>query len=90
MREYILWIYLVAVNVIALIMCAVILAVGEGQPKFVAVGCVNIVVGANAGGAFSPFGDILSSNDVILRADHGPISMFKGYDIFLTSSVVVK
>ncbi len=42
----------------SLIMCAVILAVGEGQPKFVAVGCVNIVVGANAGGAFSPFGDI--------------------------------
>lgn len=42
----------------ALIMCAVILAVGEGQPKFVAIGCVNIVVGANAGGAFSPFGDI--------------------------------
>ena len=42
----------------ALIMCAVILAVGQGQPKFVAVGCVNIVVGANAGGAFSPFGDI--------------------------------
>ena len=42
----------------ALIMCAVILAVGRDQPKFVAVGCVNIVVCANAGGAFSPFGDI--------------------------------
>jgi NhaD family Na+/H+ antiporter len=42
----------------ALIMCAVILAVGRDQPKFVAVGCVNIVVAANAGGAFSPFGDI--------------------------------
>jgi len=42
----------------ALIMCAVILAVGKDQPKFVAIGCVNIVVGANAGGAFSPFGDI--------------------------------
>jgi len=42
----------------ALIMCAVILAVGADQPKFVAIGCVNIVVAANAGGAFSPFGDI--------------------------------
>jgi NhaD family Na+/H+ antiporter len=42
----------------ALIMCAVILAVGKGEPKFVAIGCVNIVVGANAGGSFSPFGDI--------------------------------
>ncbi len=42
----------------ALIMCAVILAVGQGEPKFVAIACVNIVVAANAGGAFSPFGDI--------------------------------
>ena len=42
----------------ALIMCAVILAVGNGQPKFVAISCINVVVGANAGGAFSPFGDI--------------------------------
>ncbi|MCB1675807.1 MAG: sodium:proton antiporter NhaD [Halioglobus sp.] len=42
----------------ALIMCAVILAVGEGQPRFIALGCINIVVGANAGGTFSPFGDI--------------------------------
>lgn len=42
----------------ALIMCAVILAVGQGKPKFIAIGCVNIVVAANAGGAFSPFGDI--------------------------------
>ncbi|PCK00753.1 MAG: sodium:proton antiporter [Alteromonadaceae bacterium] len=42
----------------ALIMCAVVLAVGANKPKFVAVACVNIVVAANAGGAFSPFGDI--------------------------------
>ena len=42
----------------ALIMCAVIMAVGRDQPGFIAIGCVNIVVAANAGGAFSPFGDI--------------------------------
>ena len=42
----------------ALIMCAVILAVGQGHPKFISIGCINIVVAANAGGAFSPFGDI--------------------------------
>ncbi|MCB1846210.1 MAG: sodium:proton antiporter NhaD [Halieaceae bacterium] len=42
----------------ALIMCAVILAVGDGKPAFIGLGCINIVVGANAGGAFSPFGDI--------------------------------
>ncbi len=42
----------------ALIMCAVVLAVGKDEPKFIALSCINIVVGANAGGAFSPFGDI--------------------------------
>jgi Na+/H+ antiporter NhaD/arsenite permease-like protein len=39
-------------------MCAVVLAVGKDEPKFIAMSCINIVVGANAGGAFSPFGDI--------------------------------
>jgi NhaD family Na+/H+ antiporter len=42
----------------ALVLCAVLLAVGKDSPKFVSIGCVNIVVAANAGGAFSPFGDI--------------------------------
>jgi NhaD family Na+/H+ antiporter len=42
----------------ALVMCAVVLAVGKGNVRFVSVACINIVVGANAGGAFSPFGDI--------------------------------
>jgi NhaD family Na+/H+ antiporter len=42
----------------ALLMCAVVMAVGGDNKKFVAIACINIVVGANAGGAFSPFGDI--------------------------------
>ncbi len=42
----------------ALLMCAVVMAVGADNPRFVALGCINIVVAANAGGAFSPFGDI--------------------------------
>jgi len=42
----------------ALLMCAVVLAVGRDNPRFVAIACINIVVAANAGGAFSPFGDI--------------------------------
>ncbi len=42
----------------ALVMCAVVLAVGKGNQRFVGVACINIVVAANAGGAFSPFGDI--------------------------------
>lgn len=42
----------------ALLMGAVVLAVGNHYYRFVTVGCINIVVSANAGGVFSPFGDI--------------------------------
>ncbi len=31
---------------------------GKDSPKFIALSCISIVVAANAGGAFSPFGDI--------------------------------
>ena len=42
----------------ALLMATVILAVAGDNHRFVVIACVNIVVAANAGGAFSPFGDI--------------------------------
>lgn len=42
----------------ALLMAAVAMAVGAGNTAFVVLACINIVVAANAGGAFSPFGDI--------------------------------
>ena len=42
----------------ALLMSAVVMTVAKDNPKFVTVACINIVVAANAGGAFSPFGDI--------------------------------
>jgi len=42
----------------ALLMGAVVLAVGNHHYRFISVGCINVVVAANAGGAFSPFGDI--------------------------------
>jgi Na+/H+ antiporter NhaD/arsenite permease-like protein len=42
----------------ALIMCAVDMVVGKDKPKFVGLSCINIVVGANADGNFSSFGDI--------------------------------
>ena len=42
----------------ALIMCAVVMAVGKNNAKFISLSCINIVIAANAGGAFSPFGDI--------------------------------
>ncbi|SFF50900.1 sodium/proton antiporter, NhaD family [Fontimonas thermophila] len=42
----------------ALVMSSVALAVGRGQARFVVASCISIVVAANAGGAWSPFGDI--------------------------------
>jgi len=39
-------------------MGAVVMAVGSGNVRFISLAFVNIVVAANAGGAFSPFGDI--------------------------------
>lgn len=42
----------------ALLMGAVLLAMGRQSPKFISVACVNVVVATNAGGSFSPFGDI--------------------------------
>lgn len=67
----------------ALIMCAVVLAVGKNQPKFVAVSCINIVVGANAGGAFSPFGDITT-----LMVWQKGIIEFSGFFALFLPSVV--
>jgi Na+/H+ antiporter NhaD/arsenite permease-like protein len=42
----------------ALLMATVVISVGGGNRKFIAIACTNIVVAANAGGVFSPFGDI--------------------------------
>lgn len=42
----------------ALLMCAVVVKVAGDSRRFVNLCCINIVVAANAGGVFSPFGDI--------------------------------
>jgi Na+/H+ antiporter NhaD/arsenite permease-like protein len=42
----------------ALILSTVLLTIDKTKPKFLVPGAINIVVAANAGGAWSPFGDI--------------------------------
>jgi len=42
----------------ALLMSTVVMAVAGDNKAYVVVACINIVIAANAGGAFSPFGDI--------------------------------
>ncbi len=41
-----------------LVVGSVVLALGAGNKRFITVCCVNLVVAANAGGAWSAFGDI--------------------------------
>ena len=55
----------------ALLMATVIMAVGGSNHRFVAVACINVVVAANAGGAFSPFGDITTL--MVWQKGHGAI-----------------
>lgn len=43
---------------LGLLMGAVVMAVGKGNPRFVSLACINIVVATNAGGSFSPLGGI--------------------------------
>lgn len=42
----------------AMLLYAVIMAIGKDQPKFLAISAIHIVVASNAGGVFDPFGDI--------------------------------
>ena len=67
----------------ALLMCAVVLAVGGDNTKFVTIACVNIVVAANAGGAFSPFGDITT----LMVWQKGIIEFSTFFSLFVPSVV---
>ncbi len=67
----------------ALLMCAVVMAVGGDNKKFILLGCINIVVAANAGGAFSPFGDITT----LMVWQKGIIDFWGFFVLFIPSAV---
>ena len=67
----------------ALIMGAVVLAVGGSNTRFISIGFVNIVVAANAGGAFSPFGDITT----LMVWQKGIVSFEQFFSLFIPSLV---
>ena len=67
----------------ALLMCAVVMAVGVDNPKFVGLACINIVVAANAGGAFSPFGDITT----LMVWQKNKLALNEFFHIFLPSVI---
>ena len=67
----------------ALVMCSVVMACGKGNTKFISIGCINIVIAANAGGAFSPFGDITT----LMVWQAGIVEFFTFFKIFFPSVV---
>lgn len=73
----------------ALLMTAVVLAVAGDKPKFVMLACINIVIAANAGGAFSPFGDIttLMVWQKNIQATNGQIDFWTFFMLFIPSLV---
>lgn len=67
----------------ALIMSTVLLVVGKDNSRFISVGCINIVVAANAGGAFSPFGDITT----LMVWQKGIVEFWTFFNLFIPSAV---
>jgi NhaD family Na+/H+ antiporter len=67
----------------ALLMCAVVMAIGKENSKFVSLSCINIVVGANAGGAFSPFGDITT----LMVWQKGVVQFMEFFALFIPAVV---
>ena len=67
----------------ALLICAVIMAVGRDDPRFVGLGCINTVVAANAGGAFSPFGDITT----LMVWQRGVLDFLTFFNLFVPAAV---
>ncbi|MFO1502372.1 MAG: sodium:proton antiporter NhaD [Steroidobacteraceae bacterium] len=67
----------------ALVLGAVVLNVGRGDARFLVPACINVVVSANAGGAFSPFGDITT----LMVWQKGMVTFFEFFDLFLPSLV---
>ena len=67
----------------ALLMATVVMAVGGSNKKFIVIACINIVVAANAGGAFSPFGDITT----LMVWQKGIVEFQEFFVLFLPSVV---
>ena len=67
----------------ALLMSAVLIKVGENSPRFIGLGCINIVIAANAGGAFSPFGDITT----LMVWQKGVVEFTEFFRLFIPAAV---
>jgi Na+/H+ antiporter NhaD/arsenite permease-like protein len=64
-------------------MATVAISVGGTNYRFIALACINIVIAANAGGAFSPFGDITT----LMVWQRGHVEFAEFFALFLPSVV---
>jgi NhaD family Na+/H+ antiporter len=73
----------------ALLMCAVVMAVGGDNKRFVMLACINLVVAANAGGAFTPFGDIttLMVWQKGIKTTQGALDFWSFFALFIPAAV---
>jgi len=67
----------------ALLMGAVIVAMGKDNRRFVTLACINVVVATNAGGSFSPFGDITT----LLVWQSGVVPFIDFYSLFIPAVI---
>ena len=67
----------------ALVMCTIIISVGGSNTRFINLSCINIVVASNAGGAFSPFGDITT----LMVWQKGLVDFWSFFNLFLPSVI---
>lgn len=67
----------------ALLMGSVLLAIGANNKQFIVLSFINVVVGANAGGAYSPFGDITT----LMVWQSGKAEFFHFLTLFVPSLV---
>lgn len=67
----------------AMLMCAIILKMAKDNHRFINIACVNVIVAANAGGAFSPFGDITT----LMVWQSGRVEFFEFFTLFVPSVV---
>ncbi|PPD35637.1 MAG: sodium:proton antiporter [Methylomonas sp.] len=67
----------------ALLMGAVVMSMGKDSRQFLTLSCINIVISANAGGAYSPFGDITT----LLVWQSGVVPFADFYSLFIPAVV---
>ena len=67
----------------AMIMSSIIISISKKDRSFANISCVNIVIAANSGGAFSPFGDITT----LMVWQKGVIPFTGFFSIFVPSVV---